>query len=279
MDNKIFKAKLNLDFFIINNRIVLSDAYKKNIKPKKITGTRLGSIFEDSSSQVKTWMQMFNLYTEPFDEIYSLVGQTIEPKLRKYYEALVHTNYISYNPKKINWDLFKDLKIFGGIPDGEPLNNNSQIDYLNNQRMIEIKTASIDQFLFEKKNGFYYMQKEDGLPIIKNKDVKYNSWFLNNKISIPNNYLFQLSLYMYLKKVDLGAFIIGFVPTINYKDPKDYDVKSNEVRIVNYTLNLKKFQWYIDYATKWWNTYIDTGISPKLTQQDLDWFYEVYENH
>ena len=98
MDNKIFKAKLNLDFFIINNRIVLSDAYKKNIKPKKITGTRLGSIFEDSSSQVKTWMQMFNLYTEPFDEIYSLVGQTIEPKLRKYYEALVHTNYISYNP-------------------------------------------------------------------------------------------------------------------------------------------------------------------------------------
>lgn len=279
MDNKIFKAKLNLDFFIINNRIVLSEAYKKNIKPKKITGTRLGSIFEDSSSQVKTWMQMFNLYTEPFDEIYSLVGQTIEPKLRKYYEALVHTNYISYNPKKINWDLFKDLKIFGGIPDGEPLNNNSQIDYLNNQRMIEIKTASIDQFLFEKKNGFYYMQKEDGLPIIKNKDVKYNSWFLNNKISIPNNYLFQLSLYMYLKKVDLGAFIIGFVPTINYKDPKDYDVKSNEVRIVNYTLNLKKFQWYIDYATKWWNTYIDTGISPKLTQQDLDWFYEVYENH
>ena len=145
--------------------------------------------------------------------------------------------------------------------------------------MIEIKTASIDQFLFEKKNGFYYMQKEDGLPIIKNKDVKYNSWFLNNKINIPNNYLFQLSLYMYLKKVDLGAFIIGFVPTINYKDPKDYDVKSNEVRIVNYTLNLKKFQWYIDYATKWWNTYIDTGISPKLTQQDLDWFYEVYENH
>lgn len=279
MDNKIFKAKLNLDFFIINNRIVLSEAYKKNIKPKKITGTRLGSIFEDSSSQVKTWMQMFNLYTEPFDEIYSLVGQTIEPKLRKYYEALVHTNYISYNPKKINWDLFKDLKIFGGIPDGEPLNNNSQIDYLNNQRMIEIKTASIDQFLFEKKNGFYYMQKEDGLPIIKNKDVKYNSWFLNNKISIPNNYLFQLSLYMYLKKVDLGTFIIGFVPTINYKDPKDYDVKSNEVRIVNYTLNLKKFQWYIDYATKWWNTYIDTGISPKLTQQDLDWFYEVYENH
>lgn len=279
MDNKIFKAKLNLDFFIINNRIVLSEAYKKNIKPKKITGTRLGSIFEDSSSQVKTWMQMFNLYTEPFDEIYSLVGQTIEPKLRKYYEALVHTNYISYNPKKINWDLFKDLKIFGGIPDGEPLNNNSQIDYLNNQRMIEIKTASIDQFLFEKKNGFCYMQKEDGLPIIKNKDVKYNSWFLNNKINIPNNYLFQLSLYMYLKKVDLGAFIIGFVPTINYKDPKDYDVKSNEVRIVNYTLNLKKFQWYIDYATKWWNTYIDTGISPKLTQQDLDWFYEVYENH
>ena len=279
MDNKIFKAKLNLDFFIINNRIVLSEAYKKNIKPKKITGTRLGSIFEDSSSQVKTWMQMFNLYTEPFDEIYSLVGQTIEPKLRKYYETLVHTNYISYNPKKINWDLFKDLKIFGGIPDGEPLNNNSQIDYLNNQRMIEIKTASIDQFLFEKKNGFYYMQKEDGLPIIKNKDVKYNSWFLNNKINIPNNYLFQLSLYMYLKKVDLGAFIIGFVPTTNYKDPKDYDVKSNEVRIVNYTLNLKKFQWYIDYATKWWNTYIDTGISPKLTQQDLDWFYEVYENH
>ncbi|MBO6095333.1 hypothetical protein J6P11_05025 [bacterium] len=47
---------------------------------------------------------------------------------------------------------------------------------------------------------------------------------------------------MYLKKVDLGTFIIGFVPTINYKDPKDYDVKSNEVRIVNYTLNLKKFQ-------------------------------------
>ncbi|MBQ5543758.1 MAG: hypothetical protein IIT97_02350 [Mycoplasmataceae bacterium] len=279
MNNKIFKAKLNLDFFIINNRIVLSEAYKKNVTAKKLTGTRLGSIFEDTSSQLKTWMQMFNLYSEPFDEIYSLVGQTIEPKLRDYYESLTNTSYLSYNPKKINWDLFKDSKIFGGIPDGEPLNNNSQIDYLNNQRMIEIKTASIDQFLFKKKNGFYYMQKDNGLPIVKNKDLKYNSWFLNNKITIPNNYLFQLSLYMYLKKVELGAFIIGFVPTLNYKNPSSYDVISNEIRIVNYHLNLEKFQWYIDYATKWWNTYIDTGISPKLSQQDLDWFNEAYDNH
>ena len=279
MNNKIFKAKLNVDFFIINNRIVLSEQYKKNIKPKKLTGTRLGSIFENSSSQIKLWMQMFNLYNEPFDEIYSLVGQTIEPKLRNYYESLTHTKYLSYDPKKINWDLFSDLKIFGGIPDGEPLDNNSQIDYLNNKRMIEIKTASIDQFLFEKKNGFYYMQKENGLPIIKNKDAKYNSWFVDNKIIIPNNYLFQLSLYMYLKKVDIGAFIVGFVPTINYKNPGSYNVNSNEVRIVNYKLDLKKFDWYIDYAKKWWNTYITSGISPKLSEEDVKWFNEVYDNN
>ena len=54
MSNKIFKAKLNIDFFIINNRIVLSESYKKNVTAKKLTGTRLGSIFEDTSSQVKT---------------------------------------------------------------------------------------------------------------------------------------------------------------------------------------------------------------------------------
>lgn len=276
---QLFKAKLNVDFFIINNRFVLSDEYKKQIKPKKITGTRLGNIFLDNTSQIKTWMQIFNLYAEPVDEIYSQAGSIIETKLRDYYIDLTKGKYLNYDPKTVKWDLFTENKIFGGIPDGEPTLNNKEIDYSNSKRMMEIKTSSIDSFVFKKENGIFVLQKDsDGVPLVKLPNGKYESWFSTSGISVPNNYLFQISLYMYLRNIELGVFIVGFVPTLDYVYPNNFDPKVNEVRIINYQLKTDKFKWFIDYATKWWNTYILSGISPELSEQDLQWFHEIYDN-
>lgn len=274
----IFKAKLDVDFFIIENRFVLSDEYKKQVIPKKITGTRLGNIVADNTSQIKAWMQMFNLYTEPFDPIYSEAGKVIEEKLRDYYVSLTNINYLSYDPKSVKWDLFSDNKIFGGIPDGEPTEDN-QVNYDNKKRMLEAKTTSIDSFVFKKDSGFFVLQKdENGVPLVKLENGKYESWFNDEGIVVPPNYLFQLSLYMYLRKVEFGVFVIGFVPTLDYVKPELFDTSVNEVRVVNYQLDLSKFAWFIQYGTKWWNTYVTSGISPKLSQDDLNWFYEIYDN-
>ena len=280
MQNKIFSAKLGKDFYQVGNRLVLSKEYLAKVKPKKITGTTMGELFErNGTNQVKLWMKMFGLYKEPFDPIYSQVGQCIEPKLRDYYSSLTNVKYQSYDPSKIKWDAFKDVPIFGGIPDGEPLDANGKVDE-QNHRMIEIKTASIDSFIFNESNGFYYMQKdENGKPVVKLVDGKIPEWFTNNMIQIPESYLFQLNLYLYLRNATKGSFVVGFVPTDLYIRPQDFDVKTNKVCIVNCEQNRELFQKYIDYAKKWYETYITSGVSPALSQNDINWLQKAYDNN
>lgn len=280
MQSKIFSAKLGKDFYQVGNRLVLSKEYLAKVKPKKITGTTLGELFDrNGANQVKLWMKMFGIYKEPFESIYSQVGQCIEPKLRDYYSTLTNTKYQSYDPSKIKWDVFKDFPIFGGIPDGEPLDANGKIDEQNN-RMLEIKTASIDSFVFNETNGFYYMQKdENGKPIIKMINGKIPEWFQNNIIKIPENYLFQLNLYLYLRNATKGSFVVGFVPTDLYVKPQEFDVKTNKVCIVNCEQNRDLFAKYIEYAKKWYDTYITSGVSPALSQNDINWLQKAYDNY
>jgi hypothetical protein len=118
--------------------------------------------------------------------------------------------------------------------------------------MLEIKTTSIDSFVYKKDNeGCLTMQKDNnGLPIIKAVKGKLNSWFVNSKIYVPKDYKLQLGLYLYLRKQNKGLFAISFLKAIDYAKPELFDPFKSEIKFVNVDYDLNQFQEYIDFATK-----------------------------
>jgi hypothetical protein len=53
------------------------------------------------------------------------------------------------------------------------MNDLKVIDYSNNKPMLEIKTSSIDSFVYKKEKNELKMQKDaGGLPLIKTKGTK-----------------------------------------------------------------------------------------------------------
>lgn len=271
-----FKAKINEDFFIENNRIILSKAYfeKNKNKFKKITGSRLSSILNKNKycSPFKVWTMMTNLYFEEMDETLSKVGNIIEPKIKNYVEDKIKIKFKQYNPFEVKWDVFNDNKIFGGIPDGEPINNKNEIDYENNNPMLEIKTTSIDSFKYKTVNGILELQKdENNIPLIKEKFGKKNSWFIDGKIQIPDEYKLQLSLYLYLRKVSKGIFAIAFLEKEDYAFPDKFICENREIYLVELFLENEDFSKIIDSARNWYMYYIEKGISPEFTSNDKLW--------
>lgn len=274
-----FKAQVNKDFFIENNQIKLSPEYfeKNKSKFKKITGSRFASILNKNkySSPVKTWAMMTNLYYEEMDETLSTVGNIIEPKIKSYVENLTKINYKQYNPFQIKWDVFQDDKVFGGIPDGEPLNEKGEIDYSNNNPMLEIKTTSIDSFVYKTIDGVLKMQKDDkNIPLIKLKNGKKDSWYKDGQLVIPDEYKLQLSLYLYLRGIKRGLFAIAFLEKEDYALPSQFDPTKRQIELVSIDLIKDDFEKIISVGRKWYEDYIEKGISPTLESNDLTWLKE-----
>lgn len=271
------------NFKIINHRAELEESYLKNnlFFFKKITGSRFSSIlgFNQYTSPFKIWLVMTNLYKDTIDPTLAYVGNVIEPKVRQYVSQKLGQTYKVYNPQAIGWDVFKNNKIFGGIPDGEPINNQNEIDYANEQRMLEIKTSSIDALVYKNEGGCMKMQKDtNGLPLVKATNIKRESWFKNGQIYIPDDYKLQLGLYLYLRNHNKGLFAIAFLQPTDYANPQRYDVTQREIKLVNVDYDLNKFKPYIDYAEQWYKQHILTGHSPIMTKADEDWLSAETEN-
>ncbi len=279
-----FVKKINEDFIIENDHIKLSSNYFNNNakKFKKITGTRFSAILGCNKFQTpfKTWCQMVNIYIEKMDSTLSTVGQIIEPKIRDYVSQLFRVNFCSYNPAAVKWDVFANIDdVFGGIPDGEPIDNNGNLIYKDNYPMLEIKTSSIDKFVYEKVDGCLQMQKDtNGLPLVKIAGAKKAEWFdSHGQILISNEYKFQLALYLYLRKINYGLFAIAFLETKDYVFPTKFIPTSSNVFMVKFCLKngIQSIQTYIDNARDWYKDHIKTGISPKLTESDKIWLNEA----
>lgn len=268
-----FTKQKNLDFFIQNKQIILSEEYKKKTasKFKKITGSRLYNVLNlsEMTSSFKTWCMMVNIYTEPMDEMLANAGNTIEPKIREWVEKTINQKYFVYDPKKCKFDVFDSNPIFGGIPDGEPINN-GKIDYNDGARMLEIKTSSIDSFVYKKIDHVFILQKDGNqAPLIKQKDGKRAKWFNSkNEILVPEEYKFQLGLYCYLRNITKGLFAICFLKTEDYLYPEKCDVNQREIQLVEFDIDLNIFKKWIDLAIAWYDQHILTGISPKMTEED-----------
>lgn len=268
-----FTKQKDQDFFIQNNQIILSEEYKNKVgnKFKKITGSRLYNVLglNEMSSSFKTWCTMVNIYTEPMDEMMANAGNVIEPKIRQWVEKTMNKKYLVYDPKKCKYDVFENNPIFGGIPDGEPITDGT-IDYSNGARMLEIKTSSIDSFVYKKIDHVFILQKDNNSkPIIKEVGGKKAKWFdSKNNIQIPEDYKFQLGLYCYLRNVTKGLFAICFLKTEDYLNPEACDVNEREIQLVEFDINLDIFKHWIEQAITWYDKHILTGISPKMTNDD-----------
>jgi hypothetical protein len=118
-------------------------------------------------------MSMVNLYKDTMDPTLARTGNVIEPKVRNYVTQQLNIPFRVYDPKAVNYDVFSSHPIFGGIPDGEPLNQNQQVDYSTGMPMLEIKTSSIDSLLYKReRNELKMVKSSDGTPVIKEKNAK-----------------------------------------------------------------------------------------------------------
>jgi len=276
----------NKDFFIQDGRIVLSKEYMKENawRFKKLTGSRFSGIFGDSkfSGPLKTWCQMVGIYTEPMDELIANVGNTLEPKIRDFVSKLYGIQFQSYIPSECKWDVFKDVHpILGGIPDGEAKDENGNVIHDKNHPILEIKTMSSDKFDYKKVDGVFVLQKDNGMPKVKEGGEgknKLNHLDAKGKIVIPTEYKYQLALYLYLRKAKYGMFAVCFTKLEDYKDPAACDVNERDIRIAHFELP-DNFAGQVEYAIDWYKKYIKGGYSPLLTEDDMKWLSEVkYES-
>lgn len=278
-----FIKQLNKDFFIKDNHFELSPDYLKDSwKFKKITGTRLGSVLglNKYTSPLKVWCMMVGIYTEPMDPTLAKLGMYIEPKVRDYVSQKLNVKFKDYVPSEVKWDVFKKVDdVFGGIPDGEPINQDGTVDYSTGNPMLEIKTTSIDSFVYKTEKGLLHMQKEeDGTPKVKIEGGKKLSWYDNNgKFIIPNEYMYQLGLYLYLRKINKGAFAVCFLKKEDYAHPENFKIEDHEIVIKQMSLNggIEKLKPTLDKAREWYHKHIKTGISPEITEADRKWLREV----
>lgn len=278
-----FIKKLNNDFVIKDNHFELTPTYLKDSwKFKKITGTRLSAVLGKNkyTSPFKVWCCMVGIYSEPIDPTLAKLGQYVEPKVRDYVSQKLNIKFKDYVPSQVNWDVFKDVdKVFGGIPDGEPIDDNGNIDYSNNKPMLEIKTTSIDAFVYKTQKGLLHMQKdEQGLPLVKEAGKKKLSWFDDNgKLKISNEYMYQLGLYLYLRKINRGMFAVCFLTGQDYAHPEEFKIDEHEVHMCGFGISdMTKFsKQVIEPARAWYEKYIKTGISPEMTEADKQWLKEV----
>ncbi len=273
-----FIKEINKDFFIKNNKIILSQEYKERNRWrfKKITGTRLSSVLgtNEWNTELKAWAVMVGIYKDKMDETLAMVGNTIEPILKKHAEKTLDKKFISYVPSQIQWDIFKNDVVFGGIPDGEPLNSNGELDYPNS-RMLEIKTTSIDSFLYKKIDNVLTMQRDQkNYPLVKEEKGGLKKWFKNNEIVVSEDYCLQLSLYLYLRNIEKGLFLIAFLEKEDYVNPSNYDPEKRMVKFVKLDLNRQEFEQKIIYAKQWYIDYIHSGESPDISEKDKQWLRE-----
>jgi hypothetical protein len=100
--------------------------------------------------------------------------------------------------------------------------------------MLEIKTTSIDSFVYKKENHELRLQKDaNGLPLIKEAGGKRASWFNNQGINIPDDYKLQLGLYLYLRNANKGLFAIAFLKPEDYVHPESFKIIDHEIALVN----------------------------------------------
>ena len=216
-------------------------------RPKKITGTRLASIFglNKWNTPFKAWCEITKTYQEPFEDTkFTIAGKAIEPKQAEYMRtAYAMTDLIKPSDvwgkdyfKKTYGDFFPENKHLGGM-----------WDYLVGKYDRTVQGNGIEMVLEMKTT----QRSED--------------W----ENDIPEYYAIQAALYAWLLGVDDVVMVCSFL------DPKDYDNPDAFVVSVENTITVPfkvserypNFEGMIVQAEQWWADHVETGISPDFDEK------------
>ena len=210
-------------------------------RTKKITGTRFATILglNPWSTPFEMWCAITKTYEKPFeDTIYTLAGKIIEPKQAEYMKrsyAMLLTSPSDVWGKDYfskTWgDFFPTHKHLGGM-----------WDYLltdekgNTKAVLEMKTTK---------------RAED--------------W----KDDIPEYYALQAALYAHLLGIDDVIMVASFLDEKDYDNPEQFSPNISNTIIKDFKLSERypDFTEKVNIVKKWWNDYVDTGISPDYDEK------------
>ena len=235
-------------------------------RTKKITGHRFSSVLGLNKYQTPfgAWCEITGLVKLPFeDNKYTIAGKTIEPKQIEYAKTKFPNiksceEYYGNSFPEYQYSNFKDLgRIFDGVRD-------------------------------------FVSTKSDGITIVADGECKTSSkpqdWANN---MVPVDYLCQGMLYAYLDELDRILYIASFLQPMDYNNPENYVVgeentifvvkklkdcyiplphedpdNSDEIKGDWTTCDIRHggIQEAIDYCEKWWEVFVETGISPEFDE-------------
>lgn len=215
----------------------------------RITGHRMASVLGLNEYQTPfgAWAEITKLVKLPFeDSKYTLAGKALEPKIIDYVSKQLPNvvsieEYYGNNFEDYRYNNFKDdSNVFGGVIDAVSTLNDKQTITM----ILECKTSSKPQL-----------------------------WANNN---VPVEYMLQGALYSYLKGLDKIVFACTFLKESDYNHPEAVEVNKDNTIIVIKDLKDMLFEVDGEYlniegcmqkAEDWWNTYIETGISPEFDEK------------
>lgn len=216
-------------------------------RPKKITGTRLASIFglNKWNTPFKAWCEITKTYQEPFEDTkFTLAGKAIEPKQAEYMRtAYAMTDLIKPSDvwgkdyfKKTYGDFFPENKHLGGM-----------WDYLVGKYDRTVQGSGVEMVLEMKTT----QRSED--------------W----ENDIPEYYAIQAALYAWLLGVDDVVMVCSFLDPKDYDNPEAFEVSVENTITVPFKVSERypNFGNMIAQAEKWWADHVETGISPDFDEK------------
>lgn len=253
-------------------RIILDTPPKQKLR---VAGHRIAAILEKDSYKTPfmVWAEITKLVKIPFEETkYTKFGKVVEPQLIQYVadrfpNVMSVEQYYGNIFDDYRYNNFKDISdIFGGVMDAVSTKSDGKTITM----VCECKTSSHPE-----------------------------QWAPNG--NIPLSYYLQGALYSYLCGLDKVLFVCTFPKDIDYAKPENYKVTDdNTILVVKKLKDLfvemphdkpstsdeYKGDWTtndiiyggmddcIKYCEDWWETFIETGISPefdeKLDKEYLD---------
>lgn len=216
----------------------------------RITGHRIAGVLGLNSYQTDfgCWCEITKLVKLPFeDNKFTIFGKAVESKLidlvgKRFPNVMSIEEYYGNTIDKYRWNNFvEDSKIFGGIIDAVATKN----DLKTITMIVECKSSS-----------------------------KPHLWENNQ---VPIDYLLQGCLYSYLKGLDRVLFICCFPQDMDYAHPEKFEpTEENTILVVKKIKDvvvsmpngdLITFEEAIKYCEEWWETYIETGVSPEFDEK------------
>lgn len=205
-------------------------------RTKKVTGTRFATILglNPWSTPFEMWCAITKTYEKPFeDTIYTIAGETIEPKQAEYMKKSYGMDLITptdrYGQDYFNktWgDFFPENPYFGGMWDYLGVDENGTVD-----TVLEMKTTK-----------------------------RIEDW----QNDAPEYYALQAALYAYLLGVDNVIMVASFLEEKDYEDPSKFVPNIKNTITVEFKVSERypDFERMVAEVKSWWGEYVTGGISP-----------------